>query len=134
MSRYLVTAAVLCGAFTLSACNTKKPVQAISVPQPTSAVGIVSAVAKNAQVCWFKSKDPAFKKYKLASEVDSYIGRPRILLVPKNKPTGLPLLVVEAEKTGRVAQVRTFGPILASSQGPRIQRDIANWRSGRSDC
>ena len=39
-------------------------------------------VAIAAHNCWFASKDPAFKPYHMANELNSFSGRPRFLLVP----------------------------------------------------
>ena len=39
-------------------------------------------VAIAAHKCWFASKDPAFKAYQMANELNSFSGRPRFLLVP----------------------------------------------------
>ncbi len=42
-------------------------------------------VALGANGCWFKAKDPAFADYRLAPELNSFSGRPRILIVPATR-------------------------------------------------
>ncbi|TIS14352.1 MAG: hypothetical protein E5X09_05815, partial [Mesorhizobium sp.] len=54
-------------------------------------------VAIAAHKCWIASKDPAFKPYQMANELNSYSGTPRFLLVPAKHYGGKPLLVVQAQ-------------------------------------
>ena len=91
-------------------------------------------IARQAQTCWFVNKDPAFAKYRMATELNSPAGRPRILIVPKNNPKGLPTLVVQAERIVGIAGVSTFGPLLDTKDGPRIQNSISNWAGGSTGC
>ncbi len=65
-------------------------------------------VALGANSCWFKSGDAAFKNYRLAPELNSFSGRPRILIVPRKSPEARPLAVIQAEgQPARLAGVRT---------------------------
>jgi hypothetical protein len=89
-------------------------------------------VALAANNCWFKSKDSAFRPYHLAPELNSYSGRPRILVVPAGNPGGRPLLVVHAE--GNPAKVEAFGPLMGHSTGNRIASDVQRWASGQPSC
>ncbi len=89
-------------------------------------------VATAAHRCWFASRDPAFKDYSLANELNSFTGRPRFLLVPKGNYGGRPLLVVQAE--GSAARVETFGPLMGQPAGSRIDADIDRWASGSTAC
>lgn len=96
-------------------------------------------IAKAAQTCWFKSKDVAFRNYRLANEVNSPAGRPRILLVPKSDPSALPKLVVQAEKkgdttSGNFTDIQAYGPILSTSSGSRITNDVKRWATGNGEC
>ena len=124
----------------LSSCQqTGGPAEALSLKTKAGASQTITKMAKIAQTCWFKSKDKAFAKYKLAAEVNSYAGRPRFLLVPKHNPGGLPLLVVQAESkgtqsSGKYSAVDIFGPILSTSSGKRIASDIERWSSGNTSC
>ncbi|MGO7206028.1 hypothetical protein ACCT30_33540, partial [Rhizobium ruizarguesonis] len=65
-------------------------VAACQTPAPTgpnrAALPTMERVALGANACWFKSGDPAFAAYKLAPELNSFSGRPRILLVHKGSP------------------------------------------------
>src|SRR3546814_19501858 len=62
-----------------------------------TALATMERVAVNANACWFKSGDAAFKPYRLAPELNSFSGRPRILAVPRNSPASQPVLVGQAE-------------------------------------
>jgi hypothetical protein len=69
-------------------------------------------VAVAANNCWFKSGDATFAAYKLAPELNSFSGRPRILVVHKGSPESRPLLVVQAE--GSPSKLDAFGPMMDS--------------------
>lgn len=89
-------------------------------------------VAIAAHKCWFASRDPAFRPYRMANELNSFSGQPRFLLVPAKNYGGLPALVVQA--SGGSSRVETFGPLLSEQLGGRINADIARWSGGDSTC
>lgn len=89
-------------------------------------------VAIAAHKCWIASKDPAFKPYQMANELNNFGGTPRFLLVPAKHYGGKPLLVVQA--TGNSSRVEVFGPLMSEPLGDRIGSDISRWQSGNSDC
>ena len=89
-------------------------------------------VATAAYRCWFDSKDAAFRDFSFANELNSFSGKPRFLLVPKNNFGGRPLLVVQAE--GADGRVSAFGPLMDGAQGNRIATDIGRWRTGDGSC
>lgn len=89
-------------------------------------------VAIAAHKCWIASKDPAFKPYQMANELNNFGGTPRFLLVPAKHYGGKPLLVVQA--TGNSSRVDAFGPLLDESIGTRIRSDLSRWQGGNSDC
>ena len=89
-------------------------------------------VAISAHKCWIASKDPAFKPYQMANELNSYSGTPRFLLVPAKHYGGKPLLVVQAQ--GSSSKVDVFGPLMAEPLGARIGADIARWQAGNPSC
>jgi hypothetical protein len=89
---------------------------------------LYSALTETMKTCWF-SGDPAFADYIYSPEINA--ATPRILIVPKGKPTALPLLVVEAK--GR-ANADVYGPLLASAEGPRISADLDRWIKGGREC
>ncbi len=118
----------------LTACQSGEPGQGIELSSNVNPRELMVTIAKTMQRCWFKNAIPAFRKYRMASEVNSFAGRPRLLLVPKSNPTGLPSLVVQAEKQKRFTQVQAFGPLLSSSAGKAISTDLKNWTSGKTAC
>ena len=89
-------------------------------------------VAIAAHRCWIASGDPAFRDYSFANELNSFSGKPRFLLVPKNDFGGRPLLVVQAE--GAAGRVSTFGPLLDGDKGARISGDVRRWGAGETNC
>jgi hypothetical protein len=130
---------VLCACQFLSACQPGLPSQALTLKSESQPTDVMVAVARSAQDCWFRSNDRAFREYRLADEVNSPAGRPRILLVPRQDPAALPLLVVQAEQrgdlaSGRYTDIQTFGPILASPSGKRIADDVRRWSGGDRAC
>ncbi len=123
----------------LAACQIGAPSDALSLRSATEPTDVMVAVAEAAQNCWFKSGDKAFSGYRMADEVNSHAGRPRILLVPKKDPGALPLLVVQAETKGDKASgaythVQAFGPVLSGGSGKRITDDVQRWADGSNDC
>ncbi|MGF9567325.1 hypothetical protein [Neorhizobium sp. JUb45] len=114
----------------LAGCQSdKKP--AASSPQ-RAALPTMERVAVAANTCWFKSNDPAFRDYRLAPELNSFSGRPRILAVPRHSPESRPLLVVQAE--GSPARLDAFGPLMQGPAGGRIKADVLRWAAGGTGC
>jgi hypothetical protein len=89
-------------------------------------------IALSARNCWFRSGDSEFRPYKLAPELNSFSGRPRILIVSARDPQGRPLAVVEGH--GDPATVDVYGPLLDQSLGSRIKADVERWTGGSTDC
>ncbi|SIQ06921.1 hypothetical protein SAMN05880582_101607 [Rhizobium sp. RU20A] len=122
-------AGLVLAALALTACQSKPP----AAPKPsTTALATMERVALAANRCWFKAKDPAFADYRLAPELNSFSGRPRILIVPRHSPESRPLLVVQAE--GQPAQVQAFGPLMSGASGARVNGDVARWAAGGQGC
>ena len=125
--RFFATAGSV--AVLLAGCQSQRP----SAPaQNTAALPTMERVALGANACWFKSGDAAFKPYRLAPELNSFSGRPRILLVKRNSPESRPLAVIQAE--GHPARLQAFGPLFSESVGPRMTADIKRWASGETGC
>ena len=107
-----------------------------STPAPSgpnrAALPTMERVALAANACWFKSGDPAFAAYKLAPELNSFSGRPRILLVHKGSPESRPLLVVQTE--GSPARLQAFGPVMSEPVAGRIAADVNRWSAGNKAC
>jgi len=119
----------VCLALPLAACQ-QTPKKAPGISPQTMMV----RVARQAQLCWFKQNDPAFAEFAMATELNSHAGRPRVLIVPKSNPTGLPKLVIQAERNVGITDVATFGPLLDSKDGARIQSSISKWAGGSTGC
>jgi hypothetical protein len=98
----------------------------------SAALRTMEQVAIAAHKCWFASKDPAFKPYRMANELNSFSGRPRFLLVPAKHFEGRPLLVVQAE--GPAPNLQAFGPLMDEPIGARISSDVKRWATGSSSC
>ncbi len=80
--------------------------------------------------CWFDEAGiQTFGKYSYSPEPGNT--PPRVLLVPKDKPTDPPVLVIEALGAN---QVNLFGPLLDSPAGARIRTDVDRWAKGGEDC
>lgn len=97
-----------------------------------SALDVMERVAVGANNCWIKSNDPAFKAYSMAPELNSFSGKPRILLVRKGSSDIRPLLVVQAE--GRPARLDAFGPMMSEPVAARIAADVRRWSGGEKGC
>jgi hypothetical protein len=109
-------------------CQSKAP----SVGPDRSALSTMERVAVGANSCWFKSGDAAFAAYKLAPELNSFSGRPRILVVHRASPESRPLLVVQAE--GSPAKLQAFGPMMSEPVSARIATDVNRWSAGGRNC
>jgi hypothetical protein len=115
----------------LPACQSKSPANPGGSGKSAS-LRVMEQVAIAAHKCWIASKDPAFRNYSMANELNNFGGTPRFLLVPKNNYGGKPLLVVQA--TGGSSRVDVFGPMMDEPIASRIGADIGRWQSGDSSC
>ncbi len=134
MDRSLLTTFALAAVLGIAGCQSKpeRTAQQSSTGTKSAALRNMEHVAKAAHRCWFASKDPAFRQYSFANELNSFSGRPRFLLVPHNDYGGRPLLVVQAE--GSAGRVESFGPILDQALGSRVKNDLARWSGGDQSC
>ncbi|MCT7375187.1 hypothetical protein [Chelativorans salis] len=82
--------------------------------------------------CWVRSSDADFRDLHLVPELDTSVGRPRLLLLKKGKAEGLPVLVIEA--AGSPVTLTTYGPLASTRTGGRVNADIMRWSSGRTTC
>jgi hypothetical protein len=118
--------------FLLSACQSSKAPANPGGSGKSASLRIMEQVAIAAHKCWIASKDPAFKSYSMANELNSFSGTPRFLLVPKKNYGGKPLLVVQAR--GNSSEVEVFGPLMGEAVASRISADIGRWKSGDGSC
>ncbi|MBZ9722779.1 hypothetical protein LB554_02330 [Mesorhizobium sp. CO1-1-11] len=117
--------------FALASCQSSP--KSTPVPSGKSAALLsMEQVAISAHKCWIASKDPAFKQYQMANELNSFSGTPRFLLVPAKHYGGKPLLVVQAQ--GNSSRVDVFGPLMNDPLGARISSDVARWQAGNPAC
>ena len=116
----------------LAACQSNAPGPELNGGGKSAALRTMEQIAIAAHACWFASKDPAFKPYHMANELNSYSGRPRFLLVPAKHPEGKPLLVVQAEVGS--PSLQAFGPLMDEPLGARIEGDLRRWATGSSSC
>jgi hypothetical protein len=116
----------------LSACQSSKAPANPGGSGKSASLRVMEQVAIAAHKCWIASKDPAFKSYSMANELNNFGGTPRFLLVPKNNYGGKPLLVVQAR--GHSSEVEVFGPLMGEAVGSRIGADIGRWKSGDGSC
>ncbi|MER9948856.1 hypothetical protein [Mesorhizobium sp. M0047] len=131
MTRSKAIALVAAAAFALTSCQSTP--KSTPVPSGKSAALLaMEQVAISAHKCWIASKDPAFKQYQMANELNSFSGTPRFLLVPAKHYGGKPLLVVQAQ--GNSSRVDVFGPLMNNPLGARIGSDIARWQAGNPAC
>ncbi|MDB5522873.1 MAG: hypothetical protein JWM58_636 [Rhizobium sp.] len=128
--RLIFTAIALSTLAALASCSSSsKPVPALTL----SALPVMERVALGANRCWFKSRDPMFAAYKLAPELNSFSGTPRILLVKAHSPESRPLLVVQA--SGTPARMSAFGPLMDQPDiSARVHKDVNHWVRGGKDC
>lgn len=127
--RILAATAAVVG---LAACQSEPKTQASSGSGKSASLRTMEQVAIAAHKCWFASKDPAFKSYQMANELNNFGGTPRFLVVPAKQYGARPLLVVQAR--GASSHVEVFGPLMNEALGARIGSDITRWRSGDASC
>jgi hypothetical protein len=130
-SLFVLSVATALAALMLAGCQSKSS-HSPTPPGKSASLRAMEQVAIAAHKCWIASKDPAFKSYQMANELNNFGGTPRFLLVPARHYGGKPLLVVQA--TGSSSRVEVFGPLMAEPLGARIGADITRWQAGSSDC
>jgi hypothetical protein len=130
--RALAGAALFAALAALGACQSKPSAPVAQPSGKSAALRNMEQVAIAAHKCWFASRDPAFRDYSFANELNSFTGRPRFLLVPRGNYGSRPLLVVQAE--GTAGQVTSFGPMMDGPNGTRVTADLDRWRRGVSSC
>jgi hypothetical protein len=128
----LASAGLAASLFVLAACQSDKRPANPAGSGKSASLRVMEQVAIAAHKCWIASKDPAFKSYSMANELNNFGGTPRFLLVPKNNYGGKPLLVVQAN--GHSSEVEVFGPLMSEAVGSRIGADIGRWKSGEGSC
>jgi len=118
-------------AIALAACQSA-PKDYVQFHAGMDSVTIGGLIANNIAACWFTGKRKAFDGYSYAPEGGSTADR--ILIVPKQEPHGLPVLIVEVRKAKRGTDVRLFGPLMQTDEADSIRTDIRRWTGGARDC
>jgi hypothetical protein len=117
----------------LAACQTVEE-NYIQYHANQDALTIAERIANHVGTCWFgEDGNAAFAEYSYAPELSSST-RPRVLIVHKKDPEGLPQLVIEVLKAKRGSDVRLFGPLMGTAQASTIQDDVRRWTGGARDC
>lgn len=89
-------------------------------------------INENGQRCWIKSGGRDFSELRLMPELDTRVGRPRLLVLSRKSMQGLPQLVIEA--AGNPVKIETYGPLASTGAGAQINADIMRWSAGAKDC
>ncbi|MDV6226593.1 hypothetical protein R2G56_09895 [Nitratireductor aquimarinus] len=132
-SRLAAGAALAALTFSLAACQTEPAGGPLTLEvEESSAVKALQTINSAGLKCWIRSGDRRFRDLRMVPELDTRVGRPRLLIVRSNKQQGLPLLVIEA--SGSPATISTYGPLASTRTGARINTDIMRWSSGDSSC
>ena len=127
--RFAVATAVV---LFLAACQTA-PQDYVLLHANEAPLDVAERIANNVGTCWFGDGDAALADYSFAPELSS-TERPRVLIVQKADPTGLPQLVIEVVKAKRGSDVKLFGPLMATGQASEIRGDVAFWAGGGRTC
>lgn len=117
----------------LGSCQTERAGGPLKIESGGArALPVMQRIAEAGRLCWIKSGDRAFRAYHLIPELDTHAGRPRILLVRRDDPRGLPSLVIEAAE--KPVTIQTYGPLAVASVSSRINTDISRWATGQTGC
>ncbi len=101
----------------------------VAAPSPIS---ILQHINDTGQKCWIRPGKRPFRQYRMIPELDTITGTPRILLVDRKTIGGRPKLVIEA--TDGPVTVNTYGPLVRTKLGARINSDIIRWSTGDKSC
>lgn len=102
--------------------------------QPSQAAyDLYSRLAATMETCWFGPNATDFAAYVYSPEPNA-TGGPRILVVPRNSPHELPVLVVEISAPGGKPKLNVYGPLAGSNLAPRIGADLRRWMDGGNSC
>ncbi len=126
-----LSAAIVLSAAALSSCQSQKATQSPATVR-SAALPVMERITTGANACWFRTKDPAFAAYRMAPELNSFSGKPRLLLVAKHSPESRPLLVIMAE--GDPARLQAFGPIMQGPMHDKITAGVNHWARGNTGC
>jgi hypothetical protein len=116
-------------------CQTKPPARDYTeFRSGRDPLSVASQISRNIRACWLDGRRAAFADLTSAAELTSYANRPRVLIVPRRDPHGLPKLVIEVSAADRGASIKLFGPLMASAEAAAIRVDVSRWAAGGSGC
>jgi hypothetical protein len=84
--------------------------------------------------CWFGKGEKFLAGYVHATESNAITGPPRVLLVDRKAPHGLPALVIEFKTAGRDIDIAVYGPLASGPKATRIGTDLNRWAAGGKAC
>ena len=116
----------------LAGCKTTPPTDYIQFHAGQDPATVGSHLTERVGACWFGGQRKAFEGASYAPEAGST--STRILIVPKEAPHGLPMLIVEVRDAKRGTDVRLFGPLMQGDDAEAIRRDVMRWTGGARDC
>jgi hypothetical protein len=129
-----IAAPAAAAALLLAGCQSAPKKDYVEFQAASDPTNVASALSERMAECWFNAGRADFADFIYAPELNSYAGRPRVLVVSRADPGGLPKLVVEATEAKRVTSVKLFGPLLSTPGGPRISADVGRWAGGAPGC
>lgn len=133
MTRAVSTVLCVVAAAALAACQSEPVGGPLSIEVASaSPVAILQRINDTGQKCWIRSNEKPFREYRMIPELDTVAGTPRILLVDRNATGGRPKLVIES--TDNPVKVNTYGPLVRTKLGARINADIIRWSTGDTRC
>jgi hypothetical protein len=118
--------------FAVSACQ-NTPEDYVLLHAHQDPVTLAAHISQRIGACWFAEGQAGFEGYSYAPELSSE-KRPRVLVVEKGDPEGLPKLVIEVVKAKRGSDVKLFGPLMTGAGASAIYADVGRWAGGARDC
>mgnify|MGYP001470732225 CR=1 FL=1 len=118
----------------LASCQTPEPAGGplkIEVAG-NSGIAALQRINERAQTCWIRSGDKAFAGLAVIPELDTRVGKPRLLVLRKGRPAALPDLVIEAHD--KPLKIETYGRLASGAQSARINGDVTRWATGQQSC
>ncbi len=121
-------------ALALASCQSQAVVTRprVATVNNSAAIALLQTVNSEAQSCWMKAGDADFRAYRVIPELDTRIGKPRILIVSAKAAQGLPQYVIEA--TGTPPRLSTYGPLASKPVSARVNSDVSRWATGGKGC
>jgi hypothetical protein len=88
----------------------------------------------NLNACIIPKNRSAFDGLAVVPELDTRVGKPRLLIVKRSSPTARPLLVITAEDQTSGSDIEIFGPLLSERAGRILRLRSQQWHQGFTAC